>query len=132
MDWIIGGYLLELSIEDIRKRKLSLWFLIMGILGSILYGFGYRDLLYVVTGIIPGAILLIFSVLMPKGIGIGDGILAIIYGIVYGWMRTCVWLIAGFLMAAVFGVFCYLFQRAKSMLIPLVPFLMLAHVGMCL
>ena len=77
-------------------------------------------------------ILLIFSVLMPKGIGIGDGILAIIYGIVYGWMRTCVWLIAGFLMAAVFGVFCYLFQRAKSMLIPLVPFLMLAHVGMCL
>lgn len=132
MDLIVSGYLLELSIEDMRKRKLTLWILGIGFIGSVLYSFIYKGISGMVMGIIPGVILIILSVLLPQSIGIGDGMLAVIYGVVYGWQRACFWLICGFLLVAVFGVFVSLFHREKCSMLPFVPFLTLVHVGMCL
>lgn len=132
MDLVVGGYLLELSIEDVRKRKLPLWILIVGIMGSALYGLKYIGVFGMLAGILPGVILLIISALLPHSIGTGDGILTVIYGAVYGWKRACIWLMFGFFGAAVFGLFYCLCQREKHMKLPLVPFLTLIHVGMCL
>ena len=132
MDLVFSGYLLGLSIEDIRKRKLSVWILGIGFAGSVLYGFVHNGLFEVLTGIIPGVFLFILSILLPHSVGLGDGILTIIYGVVYGWKQVCFWLICGFLLAAVFGVYISLFRKGMCRMIPLVPFLTLVHVGMCL
>lgn len=132
MDLVIGGYLIGLSMEDMRRKKLSLWVLGIGGIGSFLYSIIYAGIFGVVAGSIPGVILLILSRLLPESVGAGDGILAVIYGVCYGWQKACIWLMFSFFAAAVFGVFFSFFRKEKSMKIPFVPFLALVHVGMCL
>lgn len=132
MDLVVSVYLLELSIEDIRKKKLPLGILGIGFIGSVWYSFIYKGLSGTLIGIIPGVSLIILSLLLPQSIGIGDGILAVIYGVVYGWQRACLWLMCGFLLVAVLGIYISLFRRGKGSMLPFVPFLTLVHVGMCL
>lgn len=132
VSYIIGGYILGLSIVDIKQKKLPLWILASGCIVSGIYSVIYLGLLSTTTGAIPGIALLIISFLLPQSVGKGDGLLAVIYGFLYGWIRTCVWLMLGFWCAAVFGLFCRFFSREKNLTIPFVPFLLLVHVGMCL
>lgn len=132
MSYAIGGYLLWLCVEDIRKKQLSLWILLIGCVGSALYCVLYREFIWIIMGILPGAVLLLVSFLIPGSIGSGDGILAITYGMVFGWRQVSIWLIVSFLLAAVFGVIWKSIERRKYAMIPFVPFLTLTHMGLCL
>ena len=133
MSYVVGGCLAVLSIEDIRKQVLPVWVLVMLLLSSMVYGVGqHAGLLEIIFSAFPGILLVVEAVLIPKSIGIGDGILSVCYGLVYGWKRTCIWLMLGFLLAAVFGVVLKLFYKRRHIRIPFIPFLTIVHVGMSL
>ena len=133
MSCVVGGCLAVLSIEDIRKKVLPVWILVILLLSSMAYGVGqYAGLLEIIFSVLPGIMLVVVALLLPKSIGIGDGILGICYGLVYGWKRTCIWLMLGFFLVAVFGVFLKLFFKTEYIRIPFIPFLTLVHVGMSL
>lgn len=128
----MGGYLIGLSVEDVRKQKIPFWILAVAMAGSVVYGLHHVGLSALLLGAVPGLLLSGLAVLQPQMLGIGDGLLAIIYGMVYGWQRTCIWLMVGFLLTAVSGLFVCLFKRRKQLRIPFIPFLTVVHVGMCL
>ena len=132
MNYIVGGYLLGLSIEDLRTKRLPMWILAIGCVGSCVYSVMTVGIAAAIIGGIPGAVLLIVSAVLPESLGIGDGVLAVIYGMLYGWSKTCIWLMLGFWAAAVVGLIFRLFKKEKRITIPFVPFLAVVHVGMCL
>ena len=124
--------MIGLSVEDIRKRKVPFWGLAIAMAGGAVYGLYHAELSTLLLGIVPGLLLSALAVLQPQMLGIGDGLLAIVYGLVYGWERTCIWLMVGFLLTAVCGLFVCLFMRRRQLRVPFIPFLTIVHVGMCL
>ncbi len=132
MDYIVCGYLCLLSIVDIKYKKLPLWSLMLGVLGSMIYSvekFGIAMMFFMT---LPGIFLSIVAILLPQSLGIGDGIIAVMYGMVYGWRKLSIWLLMAFCLAAITGVCYQLFSHKRKIMLPFVPFLGVVHIGMCL
>ena len=72
------------------------------------------------------------SKLLPQSLGIGDGILSVMYGMIYGWKRTSIWLMNSFLVAAVIGMIISCMCKKRRIELPFVPFLTAVHIGMYL
>ncbi len=132
MNYLVGGYLIGLSIEDIKKQKLTIWMLLIFLVGGIAYGLMHIREQNLFLSIVPGMLLCALALQLPNSVGIGDGLLAIAYGSVYGWRKTCIWLMISFLLAAVFGLVHCFRRHRKDLKVPFVPFLAIVHVGMCL
>lgn len=132
MSFCVSGYLIVLSLEDIQKKKVSTWLLVTATIAGFAYALinqrGWSSL----VDILPGVILCLMAIVLPDSLGIGDGLLGIIYGLVYGWLKTCLWLMFGFVLAAVAGVLMCIRNKDKRVCIPFIPFLTIVHVGMCL
>lgn len=132
MNYITGGFLAFLSIEDMRKKTLPVWVLLIGGIGCLIYGVKNLSVGVVFSGAFPGVLMIVVSRLMPQSIGIGDGVVTVLYGMLYGWEKTCVWLMNSFLLVAVVGIIVNCACRRKKAEIPFVPFLTAVHIGMCL
>lgn len=132
MDYITAVVLLGLGVKDMRERELSLRVLSGVLILGILFSLKTMQWKLLVLGSLPGLVLCLLSFLLPQGIGLGDGMLAISYGLVYGWKRTCIWLMTGLLLAAVYGSIYYLRSRERHIQLPFVPFLFVSHIGLCL
>ena len=83
-------------------------------------------------GIAPGIVAAALATIYPKLLGIGDAILAIAYGSIYGWRQTSIWLMYSFWMVAIIGICVKLIVRRRHIEIPFVPFMTVAHLGLCL
>lgn len=132
MDRVVTIVLLYLGIKDIRERELSLRGLFGVLLLGVLVDLKTAQWKLLVLGSLPGLVLCLLSFLFPQEIGLGDGILAIGYGLAYGWKRTCIWLMIGLMLAAVFGSIYYMIRRKRHIELPFVPFLFITHIGLCL
>lgn len=128
MDYIVLGYLFILSVMDIRSKKVPLIALIFPLAAAIVYGFCTTGFWNLVLGIMPGILLCVLSVCFPKSLGLGDGLLGIICGALYGWRRTCMWFLFGLTMAAAFGI-CRVIWHRRTESMPLIPFLTIIHIG---
>lgn len=131
MNNIISVYLIGLSIWDIRFRKLPIGILVVGMIGGVVYCIFDIGIVQIVLGMIPGIIVLAVAIFIPNCIGVGDGMLAIVYGLLYGWKDTCIWLLLSFWLAAVFGVLFQCLKKESKICMPFIPFLTLVHIGMC-
>ncbi|MCQ2509451.1 MAG: prepilin peptidase [Lachnospiraceae bacterium] len=118
------------AVEDIRKKEILL-------VPTLLYGFpvlwhtlisaGEWNML--LTGCIPGLILLAFSLLSKGQVGLGDVWIVLVMGLQLGFTATL-----GILWGAIFllSVWGFLFQSVKGktdcekLVLPMVPFLFLA------
>lgn len=124
--------LVLLGIEDLYTQKLSLWSVIGILISSAIYGVCCFPIAQCILGMLPGVCLLIISLLQPQTLGAGDALVTIIYGLVFGWFHTCIWLMWSFLVAAVVGVFWKLWHKGRKIRLPFVPFMALVQMGMCL
>ena len=132
MDFFVGGYLLVLSVEDVRYKKVSLWILIVSLVIAVCYSCAFsKDGIWFLN-IVPGILLCILAAAVPKCLGLADGMLAIFYGILYGFRKTCLWMMIGLGLSAVCGVFWSIFKRRTHLQVPLIPFLAIAHMGICI
>ena len=52
------------------------------------------------------------------------------YGMIYGWKRTSIWLMNSFLVAAVIGMIISCMCKKRRIELPFVPFLTAVHIGM--
>ena len=132
MNYFVGGFLSFLSIEDLRKRALSVWMLLIGGIGALIYSIKFLSIEDVVIGCIPGVLMIMVSKLLPKSLGMGDGVLVICYGMIYGWEMTCVWLMNSFLLVAVVGMIMGCICKNNKKELPFVPFMTVVHFGMFL
>lgn len=128
--WLLLAFLGINAVEDIRKKEILL-------VPTLLYGFlvlwhtlisgGEWEML--LTGCIPGLLLLAFSLLSKGQVGLGDVWIVLIMGLQMGVAATL-----GILWGAIFmlSVWGFLFQNVRGktdcekLVLPMVPFLFLA------
>lgn len=131
-NWIVGVCLVCLGLYDMKKKKIPLGPAVGLCMVSLVYGAVDGGVMQTLTGILPGAVLFLVSIVAPGQIGKGDGLIAIAYGAVMGWQRTCCWLLFAFFFTALTGVIIGIKQKNKRISMPFIPFLAMVHVGMCL
>ena len=129
---VIGVFLLLLicAIEDIKKKRIVLWhyflitpfFLVEIIVNSIcLHNISWFDRIF---GVVIGVIFICVSKLTKGQIGLGDGYLISIIGIMVGAYRNLEIITYSFLASAIVSIILLTFFRyGKKHTIPFIPFL---------
>lgn len=132
MKILTGIVLIILGIEDLRTQKLPLRLLLALLLVACIYGVCNIPISQCFLGALPGLFLLLLAFLQTEIIGVGDGLISVAYGMVFGWRDTCIWLMYSFFLVAIVGIFLKVFQKKRVVRLPFVPFMALVHVGMSL
>ena len=117
---ITAGWLIPMSVVDIRKRKVPVWMLGIGALGAagvLLYEglTGELNGWQVCRGLIPGGILLAAAFVTGKA-GLADGIIVMLLGVFMA--------LGGLFLLSLFsGILLALRRVKRNTKIPFVPFL---------
>lgn len=130
MKALVSMILIVLGIEDLRTRKISFWLLIALLILSAIYGVMHFPLMQCFFGVLPGLSLLLFAWMQKEAIGLGDGLITVGYGLIYGWRQTYVWLVFSFLLVAMVGLFWKAISKKRKLRLPFIPFMAVVHMGM--
>lgn len=118
-------FLAILSSEDIREKRISVKTVLLGALTAIICRLtsGQTSGIEIAGSLVPGALLLLLSVITKESIGKGDGIVVMVLGLWIGGQMTflvvCLAVWAAGIFAAVFLI------RKKHELIPFIPCLLM-------
>ena len=129
---VFAGYLVVLTVMDIRHKRLNLLFLLSGFLLVIAGWFFGRDLhpLLRITGSGVGLVFLLASRVTGESFGYGDSLLILIMGGFLGFWDILSVLMVAFLLAAAFSGIMLMRKRfSRKTAFPFVPFLMIAYTG---
>ena len=121
-------FLLYLAYEDIRYRKISTYMLVAGYVvavGCLMLVREFAIWEYLVAGCI-GVLFLFFSI-AGENIGIGDGALIMLLGMLFGARRQILVLFIALLLCAITATVLLLLGKVKKKSrLPFVPFLCVA------
>lgn len=138
MDWedigfsyyVVGLVMLGgLTVLDIRKRQIPVIFpVIFGCFGFVLRG---GSMVFdTVMGMIPGAIVVIVSIISQGHIGMGDGILILFAGGVLGAAKSVEVFILSLINVCLFSAAGLVLKKfSKKTVLPYVPFYFTAYLG---
>lgn len=134
---LMFGVLLALTVQDIRTKEISSKLLIalavISVIGAVIGLWrGNLSPVDLVISFIPGAILLLLSVISRQQMGFGDGITALILGPAFGIKIVTIGLLSAFFMGGIFSIILIITKeaRAKSR-IPFLPFMTMGMVVAC-
>lgn len=138
--WLIHMWMLGMcSVEDWREKRISWWKIKLYAAVVLLYEIWYRagqkeslteGLLWCITGILPGAAMLLISRASKEAIGYGDGYLTLILGFSMGFWDTLGILGIAFLGAMGAAIYLVMIRgRSRNSEIAFVPFLFLGMAG---
>ena len=117
------------AICDLRRREISLLysaaFAGIGICMSVMHGRGPAELLY---SVIPGLVLMLFSVITRGDIGFGDGIVVFVMGLFLSWQETATVCGIGFMLSAIGAGIWFAIRRRRKDTLPFLPFLLAGYV----
>ncbi len=122
----MAGMFLYLSFEDIRKKTIPVIpMMFWGIAGVIMHlYYGRLELISMVSGMLPGLVAYILSIVSREKIGKGDAILLIVTGVYMGFWANIMMLWTGLIIAAIAGVMMLVFfKKSRGYELPFVPFL---------
>ncbi len=93
------------SAEDVREKKVSIYYLMAGISISamyVVYGIIWEsaDVLYFIAGFLPGVVMILLSIVASGGIGIGDGLMIFALGPLLGAQKMCIAVMLAFMLSA--------------------------------
>lgn len=130
------GLLAAGGIFDVKSKKIPFVVLGAGGIWSVI-GLVFKaaetgilqTLLFILTGIVPGAVLVVLSFLTEKKIGYGDGIVLMILGCMEGAGTAFLVFCTGLFLQSLFAVGLLIVKKAdKQSCIPFVPFLLAARI----
>ena len=144
------GWLVFLSIYDIRLKKIPIWGMVsagilsLGVVISRLYGIyaeggkniegqaagmsSSHALLSIALGILPGLFLILLSIATKK-VGLADGILLCFVGLFENYLSAVIiFCISSFILAIVSVVLLVLKRVRRNSQLPFVPFLVAGYV----
>lgn len=101
-EFVLLGSLVVLSGVDLRTRKIPLVpVLALGMFFVIYRIWSGAPVLELVTGTIPGGILILVAAVTKESIGYGDGVVLVVFGLLCGAVKTVAVLGMALLLAAV-------------------------------
>lgn len=137
-DIMLVIYLTILGIMDIKECKLPVWLLWiggmfalgMGLLERLCLGRGLLNtLIEILSGMLPGSILLLVAFLTKKA-GYGDGIVLLQLGFIYSYALVWAFLCISLLLLSVIAmIFLALKKIQKDTAVPYIPFLTVTFTG---
>lgn len=131
MKSIMGILLLMCGVQDIFKKKILLWLIIIGslMIGMCLPFCNTFSPVNSLGGIAVGASVIVISLVTGGKIGLGDGMLLCATGIGLGFWGNLELFAIALLMAAVVSIILLIFRLAdRKKSIPFVPFLLASYV----
>lgn len=113
------------SWQDIKRKCISAELLIFfGLFACIVDILSKMPILLCMTGVLPGAGLLVLGRVSGQKIGYGDGFVTVVIGLLlYGRNTMVIFLSALFLCACSSIVFCCMGKMKRQSAVPFVPFL---------
>ncbi|MDF2513015.1 MAG: putative rane protein [Herbinix sp.] len=129
--FLLLGLLILSSIQDLLKKRIGLWIIILG--GGIICAF--IPFYHTITlfdrlgGVVVGGVVIVISLATGGKIGLGDGLLLCITGIGLGFWSNLELFALALLFAAILSIILMIFRLAdRKKSIPFVPFLLLGYV----
>lgn len=124
-DGIAGIFLILCSWQDIKTKMLSVKLLLLfgagGILLNVMYETPWQAC---IRGLLPGVVLLFWGKLSEEQIGYGDGMAAVVLGLLLPGGELLLVLMMGFFLCAVSAVFLFFAgNRKRNLSVPFLPFL---------
>lgn len=130
VEFILLGLLIFCSIQDLFKKKISLWMIIIGggVIGASIPFYHTLTLYNRLGGVAVGGVVILISIVTGGKIGLGDGLLLCISGIALGfWNNLELFALALFLAALVSIALIVLRLADRKKSIPFVPFLLFGY-----
>ena len=118
--------LILLSIQDIKKRRISVMVLLASFFGICIYLIGWQmaDWRTHVLGLAAGSVFFGVSRITQEGIGYGDSSVISLVGFFAGFWNLLELMVISWTLLAVAALFCLLFKtRSRKASLPCVPFL---------
>ena len=118
--------LLFFAVQDLRSRSISLAAAAVFAFAALVLAFLYPhgDFPSVITALLPGASLGLFSVLTRGGIGSGDAVAVCLLGLCLSFYEVALSLLAGLMLSFLYAVFLLAARRGKNRTaFPFLPFL---------
>lgn len=126
MYWYITGMTVLGSITDIRKKTVSISFLLIVATGVIPIAIWERNVPLPARGfgLLLGAVFYLISIVTAEAVGKGDSVMIGICGAAIGFSATCMVLCVGLLFSSVVSLFLLCIKKAgRKTRIPFYPFL---------
>lgn len=134
MEVIVMIYLAVLSLEDICRKELPVWQIVLGLLAAVAltavqWKGSFQEIWIMLLGLLPALVFLAAAGISKEQIGYGDGLLLLPLGMVLGFERTAWMVLWALSLAAVCALALFvLYRRKKGLTIPFVPFLFAGYV----
>jgi leader peptidase (prepilin peptidase)/N-methyltransferase len=128
---ILSAILLFCGVQDLLKKKIFLWMIILGtLLTGICIPFCHSISLWNrFGGIMIGIIVIVISLATAGKIGMGDGYLLCVTGMGLGFWGNLELFAIALLLASVVSIFLLIFRMAdRKKSIPFIPFLLVGYV----
>ena len=127
---LLLGLLIPTTISDIKEKRIGVFWSITGCIAGIILKFCFgNDICTVLSGLIPGAILLVISFLSHRSVGEGDGLILMAIGCILGIRKGFAVIILALLISVPVSAFLLLIKKAgRETAIPFVPFLFLGSI----
>ena len=132
---VIAGFLLVISVIDVKKKQLPIWLLIIMSLFVAVFRMGYIEDTWgsTIGGIAMGAAFFVAGKLTKEAIGYGDSWIILLLGIVLGGMKIVEVVLTASFTASLFSIaYCIKKGWKKEYAIPFAPFLTMAYLGVML
>lgn len=130
-DLILLFFLFICSYEDLRTRHINFFVCIVTelIYIFILIFLNRFNFLYIILGLIPGALIYLSSILFNGQIGKGDGIIIAVIGTMAGILKvTRILLIAFILVLVICTPILIILRKSLKTRLPFVPFILLSFI----
>jgi Type IV leader peptidase family. len=130
IQWVLMIIMLLCGIQDLCKKKIYLWILLIGaVLICLCLPFcNPNGLIDRVGGLTLGFIVILISLITSGKIGLGDGFLLCITGLGLGFWRNLELFAIALFMASVFSIILLALRLAnRKNSIPFVPFLFVGY-----
>ena len=128
---LVTAVLVFFTVQDIRYRKIFFpAALLLGAVGLILHLFPGASITESLTGVIPGAVLLMISRFCGEAVGIGDALTLMACGAVLGFSRAFELLFIALVFSAAWSILLLIRRKGMKQTFAFMPFLLAAHICM--
>ncbi len=130
---IVFIYLIWVAIEDWKKQEISLG--VSGVTAGLLLGIqivemvqGKEGGIYIFSGLVIGVFLLVVAWLSQGEIGMGDGVLFLVTGLLFGVIENCILLLISLMLTGTVGCLLILFRKlGRRGVLPFAPFVCVGY-----
>ncbi len=127
---LLLGILLFTGYKDWKEQKVSLEILILGgtagiVIGTVCKEPGAKEM---ICGAILGGLVLALALISKEAVGIGDGIILIVSGIILGYRALLELILISLMLTGTAALFLIVVKRkGRTYRLPFIPFLLAAY-----